>query len=103
MSRRTRNAASMPVMKRQCATCPFRTDDHGRHPDVKLVNRIQDQCLNEASQICHHPALEGKPETHLCRGARDFQLTIFHRMGVISEPTDTAWSMRLMSKPGCKS
>jgi hypothetical protein len=88
----------MSVMKRQCGTCPFRTDDRGRHADVRLVNKIQDQCLNEASQICHHPALERKPETHLCRGARDFQLTIFHRMGVIDAPTDQAWSRRVASK-----
>jgi hypothetical protein len=59
-----------------------------------LVNRIQQQCLTEASQICHHPHLHGKPETHLCRGARDFQLQIFHRLGVIEAPTDKAWRKR---------
>jgi hypothetical protein len=96
MSRRTRrNSANMPVMKRQCATCPFRTDERGQYDDPRLVSKIQHQCLNQASQICHHPSLEGKPETHLCRGARDFQLTIFYRMGIIDAPTDEAWSRRV--------
>lgn len=85
-------------MKRQCATCPFRTDERGRHPDARLVNKIQAQCLSEASQICHHPSLTGKPETHLCRGARDFQLTIFHRLGVLDAPTDEAWSKRVEAR-----
>lgn len=91
MANSTYNVDSFPIMKRQCATCPFRTDERGRHADSRLVSKIQAQCLNKASQICHHPALEGKPETHLCRGARDFQLTIFHRLGVIDAPTDEAW------------
>lgn len=85
-------------MKRQCATCPFRTNERGRYRDTKLVNKIQAQCLSKASQICHHPVLEGKPETHLCRGARDFQLTIFYHLGVIDAPTDEAWSDRMKAK-----
>ena len=36
------------VMKRKCATCPFRTDERGRHPDPRLVSRIQKQVLTEA-------------------------------------------------------
>ncbi|MBW4533713.1 MAG: hypothetical protein KME09_07215 [Pleurocapsa minor HA4230-MV1] len=64
-----------PVRKKQCATCPFRTDSTGRHPDPMLVSRIQQQCLTEASQICHHPRLIGKPKTHLCRGAREWNIS----------------------------
>jgi hypothetical protein len=56
--------------------------------------RIQAQALSEASQLCHAPRLHGKPETHLCRGARNFQLTIFYRLGVISEPSDAAWEAK---------
>ena len=41
-----------PVMKRKCTTCPFRTDERGRHADPRLVSRIQKQVLSEASQIC---------------------------------------------------
>lgn len=81
-----------PVMQKQCATCPFRVDDHGRHPDPALVAQIQARCLSEqVSQICHHPRLSDKSQTHLCRGARDFQLTIFNRLGLLTEPTDEEW------------
>lgn len=50
--------------------------------------------MREASQICHHPRLHGHTETHLCRGARDHQLVVFHRMGVIDAPTDEAWAAK---------
>jgi len=30
------------------------------------------RAVSEASEICHHPFLNGKPQTHLCRGSRDF-------------------------------
>lgn len=56
-----------------------------------LVSKIQQQCLTEASHICHHPRLEGKSETHLCRGARDYQNTMFYRLGVLESPSDDAW------------
>jgi len=86
-----RAIADFPVCAAQCSTCPFRVDASGRHPDPQLVSRIQLRCLTEASQICHHPRLQGKPETHLCRGARDYQLQIFHRLGLLDTPTDAAW------------
>lgn len=76
----------MPVMTSRCTTCPFNPDGDP-HTRQTVLNRIL-----EASQICHHPALHDKPETHLCRGARDVQLELMHRLKVIPEPTDTAWA-----------
>jgi hypothetical protein len=73
-------------MKEQCPTCPFR---NGTYPD--LAERVTARCLTEASQICHHPVLHGKKETHLCRGARDIQLRFFYVIGFLPEPTDEAW------------
>jgi hypothetical protein len=35
------------------------------------------------SQICHHPALSGKKETHLCLTGRDFQLQLLFRLGFL--------------------
>ena len=64
---------------------------------IRLVARIQQQCLTKGSQICHHPVVEGEPETHLCRGARDFQLQVFYRVGFLEEPTDTAWQLQAQS------
>ncbi|MGI2907161.1 hypothetical protein [Tolypothrix sp. VBCCA 56010] len=85
------NVQNYLVMPAKCVTCPFRTDEHGRHPNPQLTSKLMQQVICEASQICHHPRQAGKPETHLCRGARDYQLTIFHRLGVIPAPTDAAW------------
>lgn len=76
-----------PVMDAMCVTCPFRKDG-----DIELRNRVMQRTILRASQICHHPALSGKKQTHLCRGARDQQLTILYRMGILSEPTDKAFS-----------
>ncbi|MBW4595507.1 MAG: hypothetical protein KME46_22030 [Brasilonema angustatum HA4187-MV1] len=86
--------ADYPVMKAKCATCPFRTNESGRHPAPEVVTRIQQTVLTEASQLCHHPRQSGKPENHLCRGARDFQLQIFYRMGFLPAPTDEAWHQK---------
>lgn len=77
----------MPVMQAQCPTCPFR-----RRGDAHLRARIEGTVLTEASQTCHTSGGFDIADTALCRGARDFQLTIFHRLGVIEAPTDAAWA-----------
>ncbi|MDJ0706412.1 MAG: hypothetical protein QNJ46_24340 [Leptolyngbyaceae cyanobacterium MO_188.B28] len=88
---KTVDISGYPVMLKQLSTCPFRTDERGRHPDSVLAAKIQQRCLTQASQNCHHPSLSGQPETHLCRGARDFQLQIFYRLGLLTDPTDEVW------------
>lgn len=87
MKRRKLIPRDMPVMPAQCRTCPFRPDG-----DKRLVAAILDRTLLQAQQICHHPGLDDKPPTHLCRGARDEQLTLLHRLGYIKEPTDKAFA-----------
>lgn len=74
-----------PVNKSKCATCPFRDTDDPSCLEVRnsVIERIT---VGAKSQLCHHT---GKT---LCRGARDFQLILFHRMGFIPEPTDKAWN-----------
>jgi hypothetical protein len=95
MRRRKRyDVRDWPVMAKQCATCVLRCDEHGRYVDPHLANSVIERCLTQASQICHHSALHGKKQTHLCRGVRDFQIMIFHRMGFLSAPTDEAWQNR---------
>ena len=76
-------------MPTKCATCPFREGG-----DAALRASVESRLLS-ASQICHHPRLNGHKETHLCRGARDFQLQLLHRLGFLAEPTDEAWAARL--------
>jgi hypothetical protein len=74
-------------MKGMCKTCPFREETIGQK---EIANVVRERCLR-VSQICHHPRLNGKEETHLCRGARDYQLKIFHAIGFLKEPTDEEW------------
>jgi hypothetical protein len=76
----------MQVMAKCCPTCPF-----GPRGDRQVRAKVEARVL-KTSQVCHHPRLHGKPETHLCRGARDYQIMLLHRMGVLAEPTDAAWS-----------
>lgn len=74
------------VMPAMCSTCPF-----GMDGDHRLANEVLNRTIGKASQICHHPALSGKKETHLCRGARDVQLNVLCAMGLLTEPTDKAF------------
>ena len=91
------------VNKQKCSSCPFRKNKQGRHRDERLVARIQQDVITDASQVCHHPRLSGKAEHSLCRGARDFQLQIYFRMGFLEEPTDKCWdSMRKMMQESKK-
>ena len=83
--------SEFPVMKTCCATCPFRTEEDGRMRDTEVASRVMARLLN-ACQICHHPRIKGQGEVALCRGARDHQLTLFYRMGLIDAPTDEAWN-----------
>jgi hypothetical protein len=84
---------NVDVMKKRCPTCPF-GEKGKRDRCPSIANMVRERCLSEASQICHHPFLHGKPQTHLCRGARDFQLELFHRLGVIEDESDLAWDKK---------
>lgn len=85
MSKHKYDIKNMPVKPVKCATCPFR--DENKHTGV--AEQVTRRILSKASQVCHST---GWPEgTHLCRGARDIQLRVFHGMGFIKEPTDKAW------------
>lgn len=76
-------------MKSQCSTCPF-----GKNGDARTVDSVLRRTLGKASQICHHPVLHYKPETHLCRGARDIQLKVLTALGFLPEPTDAAFTAK---------
>jgi hypothetical protein len=86
------------VMKKQCASCPFREDGRGL-PVRELLER---RALSKATPICHSTGpgalvskkkkLSAKPLA--CRGARDLQLRLFHAMGFIEAPTDIAWNKK---------
>lgn len=92
------NISGWPVMKSKCPTCPFNKEENGRDAVPDIADMVRRRCLTEASQICHHPRLHGKKEDHLCRGARDFQLEFFHRLGLLDIPTDEAWENKAQEK-----
>lgn len=86
---KTIDTSTWKVMPTRCPTCPFNADG------VKEIrDMVANRCLNEASQICHHPSLHGKKQTTLCRGARDLQLRVFAASGFIEEATDEAWDKK---------
>lgn len=75
-------------MKSSCASCPF-----GPKGDPEIRESVTDRIMKfENSQICHHPVLHGKKETHLCRGARDLQLQVLVSFGMLDEATDKAFA-----------
>lgn len=85
-----------PVMKEMCATCPFRKGS----PYAYLASDLTNSALGKSSRICHSTGSNnainkrtGKPRA-LCRGARDIQLQVFHRLGVIEAATDEAWEAK---------
>jgi len=76
-----RRPCDTPLNKVRCATCPFNEDGV-----LSIRHAVEERCMTVGSQFCHH--------THdqtLCRGARDHQLQIFHRMGLLEEATDECW------------
>lgn len=74
-----------PVMPEKCKSCPFRSNP-------ELAATVTDRILTDGSQMCHST---GWPmSTHLCRGARDVQLSVFYAIGFLSAPTDEAWSAK---------
>lgn len=83
------------VCKAMCKTCPFRDGS----PYAHLKAHLTQSALTEASRECHATGSNGvnyrtgkKPK--LCRGARDLQLQVFYRLGIIKAPTDAAWAER---------
>lgn len=78
--------------KERCKTCPFR-DTGWTH----LRGFLEHRAMTEATPICHSTGPEALVDNPIseqelaCRGARDFQIMLFHRMGVIAQPTDECW------------
>ncbi len=81
-----------PVLSEKCATCPFQVGS----PYAHLALHLAEQAISHNSRICHSTGNNainrktGKPE-RLCRGARDIQLKVYHRHGILEAPTDEAW------------
>lgn len=71
--------------KAMCKDCPFREDGHAiAYGDYMLD--VYQNLLNMSNHACHNDP------THqtVCRGGRDWQLTIAARTGIIEAPTHDA-------------
>lgn len=87
---------ALPVRPTMCATCPFRPGS----PYANLAPDLAASAISQASRICHSTGSDnainqktGVPPM-LCRGARDVQLSFFHRIGFIDAATDAAWASK---------
>lgn len=78
-------ACDLPVMKSHCATCPFKPDENGVWKDTDLANKVVQRTLFKAQQICHstqdHTKKGKKSFRFRCKGAFDYNTTIYERMG----------------------
>lgn len=92
---------TMPVLKHQCGTCPFREGAKPEHAMVRgaLTDRVLGADGRPVSHICHQTgsgnafhSRTGK-QAALCRGARNLQLNMFATIGFIKEATDEAWNV----------
>jgi len=82
-----RDITGLPVMSARCKTCPFNPSGCAAVRHNVVMNT-----LKGINQTCHSSGCaHGKVDTHLCRGARDYQLHLFHALGVLTAPTDEAW------------
>lgn len=68
----------------QCPTCVFRRGGLPLRPG--RLGEIQAYLIEGRTHLCHSPPRD----KFACRGGRDYQLTIWYRLGIIAEPTDDA-------------
>lgn len=71
----------------QCRSCIFQSDGNQVELRPDRLAEIQRYLLKGNTHVCH----TGQDRVTLaCWGGRDFQLTMWYRMGLIPEPTDAA-------------
>jgi len=83
-----------PLRKTLCKTCPFRPGS----PYAHLADNLALDAISNHSRLCHSTGNDnainkhtGKPP-HLCRGARNVQLSVMAAFKAIEAPTDEAWN-----------
>src|SRR5258708_3859304 len=78
--------SNIHVRKTQCTTCVFKSERDG---GIVLAQgrreEIRSDCIKGLNQLCHYDN-----DKTICKGGRDYQLTIWYRLGLIEEPTNAA-------------
>ncbi len=78
----------MKLRKKQCATCPFLWTDSLL---ADKTAEIHAYLLSGTNHLCH----SNRSNNTICLGGRKFQLTSWHRLGIISEPTNEALAIAM--------
>lgn len=89
-----------PCQPVQCKTCILR--DNGAHWPVgpEKMAEIYAYTIRGKTHLCHSRPSRG-PRKLACRGLRDWQLMIWHRLGIIDEPTDEALAAPMVKHDLC--
>lgn len=69
----------------KCGNCPFR-EEGGIDLGEEKMEQIRDYLFKGTSHFCHG---DQRNKT-ICRGGREFQLSMWHRLGFIEAPTNEA-------------
>lgn len=77
-------AHDITTISTQCKSCPFQAD--GIKLGIEKMSEIREYLVRGVNHFCHSDT------THhaICRGGRNYQLEIWHRLSIIKEPTDGA-------------
>ena len=84
---------------RMCKSCIFREDGKAVELRPGRLDEIRAYLLTGTTHYCHQPAMTGSDKEIACRGGRDYQLTIWSRMGIIAGPTDAALAAAMAAMP----
>lgn len=72
----------MKLRKKHCTNCPFINDGF---LSIEKMAEIQTYLLSGTNHFCHNNS-----NKTICLGGRKFQLTAWHKIGLIKQPTAEA-------------
>jgi hypothetical protein len=76
----TDNASDLPVMKNHCKTCPFKLNSEGKWQNFELANSVINRTIFKGSQICHGTEGKNRKPKNRCKGAFEYNETIYKRI-----------------------
>lgn len=78
---------------KQCANCPFRDDGNSLKLISDIMANIQIYLIEGQNHLCHND----RSNNTICYGGREYQLTIWYRMGLIAAPTNEALAKKMIA------
>ena len=82
MNKKNVPVCQLPVMQACCKSCPFRLADGIRYQDVDTAIAVIERTLFKAQQICHGTEGKKRQPRNRCKGAYDYNYTIYERLGL---------------------